>query len=253
MSVSSSANDSCRASSRIGSVSGCSLIDPSILAVDDPSQQILPVLPNPRCSLHLADEDRGGLEGHGSLAQLNRSSLGFSKRASTSRTGNESRPGFRSSGCLQVRGVHLEDLQHASAMPSRLRRIMPSRRLLTLLSTSCGLRLICSRWRVRLSRPCSREMYVPAFPSAKRVLIENVERDRGLHRPGSPARRTIGLPDATPSFSSKPWMNVRIRLPDPCDCFIGRSGYNVPTRLSPPDSVSGYTEENEKERGVISN
>src|SRR3990170_331398 len=97
-------------------------------------------------------------------------------------------------------------------MPSRFRRIIPRSTTLTLSSTSAGLRLIEARWRVRLSRPCSRLMYVPWRSSRSAFWYRTLNAIVDFIVPGSPARRTMcpaGMPPD--SLSSKPWMNVRIR------------------------------------------
>src|SRR5213596_992629 len=102
----------------------------------------------------------------------------------TSSTGNESttriskfRVRFRFDAYILKISSHVR-----SAFPSRFRRIAPRSTRLTFDSTSCGLRLICSRWRVRLSRLCSRDVRA-GLSLPQGVLIDHVERDRGLHCP----------------------------------------------------------------------
>src|SRR5439155_7008500 len=84
----------------------------------------------------------------------------------------------------------------------------------------------------------------------KRVLIDHVERDCGLHRPRlSCEEDDVALRDSAPELVIKTVENVRIRSPWPIARHsIGRSAYDRPRPLSPGTSRRRM-EENKKERG----
>ena len=87
-------------------------------------------------------------------------------------------------------------------------------------------------------------------PVPKRVLIDHLERNCGLHRPRLPREEDdVALRDSAPELVIKTVENVRIRSPWPIARHsIGRSAYDRPRPLSPGTSRRRM-EENKKERG----